>query len=140
MAEFQYPVTSANGVTRIDLGRPEEGNSITRGMMRDLAETIRLVAADPQTKVIVIEGKGAFFCKGRDGRGESTEGLRPHEVREQMMGAVLGVYAAIQASPVPVVSCVCHAFMRRPSALVRHWQAVAISRWRLTTARLLSRK
>ncbi len=106
MAEFQYPVTSANGVTRIDLGRPEEGNSITRGMMRDLAETIRLAAADPQTKVIVIEGRGAFFCKGRDGRGESSEGLRPHEVREQMMGAVLGVYAAIGASPVPVVSCV----------------------------------
>jgi enoyl-CoA hydratase/carnithine racemase len=106
VAEFQYPVTSANGVTRIDLGRPEEGNSITRGMMRDLAETIRLAAADPQTKVIVIEGRGAFFCKGRDGRGESSEGLRPHEVREQMMGAVLGVYAAIQASPVPVVSCV----------------------------------
>jgi enoyl-CoA hydratase/carnithine racemase len=106
VAEFQYPVTSANGVTRIDLGRPEEGNSITRGMMRDLAETIRLAAADPQTKVIVIEGRGAFFCKGRDGRGESSEGLRPHEVREQMMGAVLGVYAAIGASPVPVVSCV----------------------------------
>jgi enoyl-CoA hydratase/carnithine racemase len=104
VAEFQYPVTSANGVTRLDLGRPEEGNSITRGMMRDLAETIRKLSADPQTKVIVIEGRGAFFCKGRDGRGESTEGLRPHEVREQMMGAVLGVYAAIQASPIPVVA------------------------------------
>ena len=104
MAGFAFPVTRAAGVTRIDLGRPEEGNSLTRGMMRDLADEIRKAGADPETRVVVIEGRGAHFCKGRDGRGETTEGLRPHEVREQMMGAVLGVYAAIGACPVPVVS------------------------------------
>ena len=106
MAGFAFPVTHAAGVTRIDLGRPEEGNSLTRGMMRDLAEEIRKAGADPETRVVVIEGRGTHFCKGRDGRGESTDGLRPHEVREQMMGAVLGVYAAIGACPVPVVSLV----------------------------------
>ncbi len=106
MAEFAFPVSSAGGIARIDLGRPEEGNALTRGMMRALAEEIRTAAADPHNRVIVIEGRGAHFCKGRDGRGETTEGLRPHEVREQMMGAVLGVYAAIQASPIPVVSLV----------------------------------
>ncbi len=106
MAGFAFPVTHADGIVRIDLGRPDEGNSLTRGMMRDLADEIRKAGADPQTRVVVLEGRGAHFCKGRDGRGESTEGLRPHEVREQMMGAVLGVYAAIGACPVPVVSLV----------------------------------
>jgi enoyl-CoA hydratase/carnithine racemase len=106
MAGFAFPVTRAAGIVRIDLGRPEEGNSLTRGMMRDLAEEIRKAGADPANHVVVIEGRGAHFCKGRDGRGESTEGLRPHEVREQMMGAVLGVYAAIGACPIPVVSLV----------------------------------
>lgn len=106
MTAFAFPVTRADGMTRIDLGRPEEGNSLTRGMMRDLADEIRKAGADPQTHVVVIEGRGAHFCKGRDGRGESTEGLRPHEIREQMMGAVLGVYAVIGACPVPVVSLV----------------------------------
>ena len=106
MAGFAFPVTRMDGVVRIDLGRPEEGNSLTRGMMRDLAEEIRKAGAEADTRVVVIEGRGAHFCKGRDGRGESTEGLRPHEVREQMMGAVLGVYGAIGACPVPVVSLV----------------------------------
>src|SRR5262245_33581027 len=75
-------------------------------MMRDLAETIRTCAGEPDARVIVIEGRGGSFCKGRDGRGETTAGLAPHEVREQMMGAVLGVYAAIHASTIPVVSLV----------------------------------
>lgn len=106
MAGFAFPVTKSEGVLRIDLGRPDEGNSLTRSMMRDLAEEIRKAGADPDVRVVVVEGRGAHFCKGRDGRGETTEGLRPHEVREQMMGAVLGVYAAIGACPVPVVSLV----------------------------------
>lgn len=106
MTGFPFPIRSAGGVARIDLGRPEEGNSLTRGMMRDLAEAIRAEGAKPETRVVAIEGRGAFFCKGRDGRGETTEGLKPHEVREQMMGAVLSVYGAIGACPVPVVSLV----------------------------------
>lgn len=106
MADFDFPVASAGGIVRIDLGRPEEGNSLTRGMMRDLAEAIRRASAQPDARVIVLEGRGAHFCKGRDGRGESSAGLKPHEIREQMMGAVLGVYAAINASPIPVVSLV----------------------------------
>lgn len=106
MADIDFPITRDGGLTRIDLGRPDEGNSLTRGMMRDLADAIRRAGADADTRVVVIEGRGAHFCKGRDGRGETTEGLRPHEVREQMMGAVLGVYAAIGACPVPVVSLV----------------------------------
>jgi enoyl-CoA hydratase/carnithine racemase len=106
VADFEFPESRKDGVVRIDLGRPEEGNTLTRGMMRDLAEKIRTCASDPEARVIVIEGRGAHFCRGRDGRGESTAGLAPHQVREQMMGAVLGVYAAINASPIPVVSLV----------------------------------
>jgi enoyl-CoA hydratase/carnithine racemase len=106
VADFDFPEIRKDGIVRIDLGRPEEGNTLTRAMMRDLAEKIRSCAIDPDARVIVIEGRGPHFCRGRDGRGESTAGLAPHQVREQMMGAVLGVYAAINASPIPVVSLV----------------------------------
>jgi len=106
MSAFEFPTRKSGGIVRIDLGRPEEGNSLTRGMMRDLAAAIKQAGADPDTRVIVIEGRGAHFCKGRDGRGESSAGLTPYEVRVQMMGAVLGVYEAINQAPVPVVSLV----------------------------------
>jgi enoyl-CoA hydratase/carnithine racemase len=104
MAEFDFPISRDGGITRIDLGRPDEGNAQTRGMMRALAETIRVEAAKPEARVLVLTARGAHFCRGRDGKGETTEGLKPHEVRVQMMGAVLGVYEAINASPIPVVA------------------------------------
>lgn len=106
MNETEFSVTHQGGVTRIDLGRPDDGNALTRDMMRALAQTIRQEAARPDARVIALYGRGAFFCKGRDGRGESTEGMKPHEVRVHMMGAVLGVYEAINASPIPVVALV----------------------------------
>ncbi|MDO9442112.1 MAG: enoyl-CoA hydratase/isomerase family protein [Beijerinckiaceae bacterium] len=106
MTSFEFETIRSGGIFRIDLGRPEDGNKLTRSMMRDLAETIRRGSLEAETRVIVLQGRGDFFCAGRDGRGESTAGLKPHEVREQMMGAVLSVYAAINASPVPVVALV----------------------------------
>lgn len=110
MSSFAFATSTTNGVVRIDLSRPDEGNKLTRGMMRDLSETIHKHGQDADTRVVVLEGRGDFFCAGRDGRGETTEGLKPHEVREQMMGAVLSVYAAINACPLPVV-----ALVRRPA-------------------------
>lgn len=106
MSAFEFPISKRDGIVRIDLGRPDEGNSLTRGMMRDLAAVIKQAGADPDTRVIVIAGRGTHFCKGRDGRGETSAGLTPYEVRVQMMGAVLGVYEAINQAPVPVVSLV----------------------------------
>jgi enoyl-CoA hydratase/carnithine racemase len=106
VSKFEFPLNKEGAVARIDLGRPEEGNALTRDMMRQLADTIHTSAADTTTNVIVLEARGMQFCRGRDGRGESTAGLSPYEIRVQMMGAVLGVYEAINAAPIPVVACV----------------------------------
>jgi enoyl-CoA hydratase/carnithine racemase len=100
MSGFDYPVSKKDGIFSIDLGRPEEGNSLTRGMMRRLADVIRVAGLDPDNRVLVIHGSGPQFCKGRDGRGETTVGLTPYEIRVQMMGSVLGVYEAINAAPI----------------------------------------
>jgi enoyl-CoA hydratase/carnithine racemase len=106
MPDFKFPVRREGAVAWIDLGRPDEGNAVTRDMMRSLSELIRVQAADPAVSVVVLEAQGSHFCKGRDGRGESSVGLSPYEVRVQMMGAVLGVYEAINAAPIPVVAAV----------------------------------
>jgi enoyl-CoA hydratase/carnithine racemase len=106
MSDFKFPVQRKGAVARIDLGRPDEGNALTRDMMRSLSQLIRVQAADPAVSVVVLEAQGSHFCRGRDGRGESSAGLSPYEVRVQMMGAVLGVYEAINAAPIPVVAAV----------------------------------
>jgi enoyl-CoA hydratase/carnithine racemase len=56
--------------------------------------------------VIAIHGRGAQFCRGRDGKGESRAGMTPYEVRVKMMGAVLDAYQAIRDVPVPVIALV----------------------------------
>ena len=59
MTGFAFPVTHADGVARIDLGRPDEGNSLTRGMMRDLAE----LASRPR---LVLETIKKFTTHAQD--------------------------------------------------------------------------
>jgi enoyl-CoA hydratase/carnithine racemase len=95
MTEFEFKVTIKGSVAHIDLSRPNEGNALTRAMMFQLAKSLRTIGADPSINLLVIEGTGDFFCKGRDGKGESRIGMTPYEVRVNMMGAVLDVYKAI---------------------------------------------
>jgi enoyl-CoA hydratase len=104
MSEFQFKVSQKGSVAHIDLNRAEEGNSLTRAMMFQLAKILRNCGADPSTNLVVIEGSGSFFCKGRDGKGESRTGMTPYEIRVNMMGAVLDVYKAMTDVPVPVIA------------------------------------
>lgn len=101
-----FAVTTAGAVARIDLNDPNDGNAITRAGMIELAKIITEFGQSGDINVIVLESRGAVFCRGRNPKGENIEGLTPFEVRERSMGAVLGVYDAINGAPVPVVACV----------------------------------
>ncbi|HSI40926.1 MAG TPA: enoyl-CoA hydratase/isomerase family protein [Xanthobacteraceae bacterium] len=101
---FEFHV--ADGVGWIDLARPEQGNTLTRERMVALAALIRDCAGREDVSVIALTARGDAFCRGRDGRGESRDGMSAWQIREQHMGAVLGVYEAISAAPLPVIACV----------------------------------
>jgi enoyl-CoA hydratase/carnithine racemase len=104
MSAFDFKVARDGAIARVDLGRPEEGNTLTRGMMLRLSEVLGELGRSTDINVVVIEGRGHEFCRGRDGKGESRVGMTPYEVRVKMMGAVLGVYQALADVPVPVVA------------------------------------
>ena len=106
MSEFDFKVTRGGAIARVDLGRPEDGNALTRPMMVRLAALLRELGGATDINVIAICGRGAQFCRGRDGKGESRAGMTPYEVRVKMMGAVLDSYQAIWDVPVPVVALV----------------------------------
>jgi enoyl-CoA hydratase/carnithine racemase len=106
LSNFDFAVTSAGAVARLDLNRPEEGNPLDRALMFRFAELLRQLATRPETGVIVIEARGEKFCRGRDGKGESLAGISAYEMRTQRMAATLGVYEAIGDVPVPVIALV----------------------------------
>ena len=106
MSEFDFKVARDGAIARVDLNRPDEGNALTRAMMLRFAQVLRELGADTQVNVITVGGRGAQFCRGRDGKGESRAGMTPYDVRVKMMGAVLDAYQAIWDVPVPVVALV----------------------------------
>lgn len=101
-----FIVRMDGAAARIDLNRPDEGNTLTRGMMVELQELIAHLARQPAVHIVAIEARGSHFCKGRDGRGENVAGMSAYDMRHQLYSAVLDSYAAIRAAPVPVVSLV----------------------------------
>ncbi len=50
----------------IILNRPEEGNTLTTELIRELDHVFNLVKNDSEIKVVILEGKNGVFCKGMD--------------------------------------------------------------------------
>jgi enoyl-CoA hydratase/carnithine racemase len=101
-------IKTSGPVVRIDLARPDEGNAMTLDMMRELAKSVREYGANPDTRVIAIAPRGEQFCRGRDVGKSPPGGAKPsaYHLRTVVMAAVLGVYDALAACPVPTVACV----------------------------------
>jgi len=100
-----FSITRDDKIIRLTLDRPENGNMLTLAMAKKIAAGIRDVGSDKLVNAIVIRGAGDDFCKGRDPadapEGTPTTAL---EMREALIEPILGLYAAIRESQVPVIS------------------------------------
>jgi enoyl-CoA hydratase/carnithine racemase len=99
-------VSSAEGIGRITLDRPEQMNAITVELGRSLERAIRLLGSDPTVNVILVRGSGGNFCAGGD--FDEVERLRaqgPVELRTLFTG-FRAACDAIADVDVPVVAAV----------------------------------
>jgi enoyl-CoA hydratase len=64
----------ADRVARITLDRPERGNGITPGLVRELVLCVERADLDPGVHVLLLAGSGSGFCGGYD-LVESAEAL-----------------------------------------------------------------
>jgi len=53
-------------VGRLTLDRPERRNALSLALMLEILAALDQVAADPSTRVLVIDGRGAAFSAGHD--------------------------------------------------------------------------
>jgi methylglutaconyl-CoA hydratase len=58
--------TVEDAVARITLNRPEKRNALNDGIVAGLKSALQDVAADPNVRVVLIEGAGKDFCSGAD--------------------------------------------------------------------------
>src|SRR3954447_2868990 len=94
-------VESEGGVTRIFLNRPEKVNALDSGLLQQLLAAFLNILEFPDTRVVVLGGRGKAFCGGADVQelsalNASNAGAFVQRIHD--------VCAAIRRLPVPVVA------------------------------------
>ncbi|MEE3754990.1 enoyl-CoA hydratase/isomerase family protein [Mycobacterium intracellulare] len=98
--------TSAHGVARLQLNRPEASNGLDVPLLRALHEAILACHADPAVRVVLLTGAGRNFCAGGDVKTFESKGEElPAYLREATAWLQLATAALIQLR-VPVVTAV----------------------------------
>ncbi|MEX3815259.1 enoyl-CoA hydratase/isomerase family protein [Paraburkholderia sp. BR13439] len=104
--EAGFEWSAGSGIGRLCLARPDDGNTVSLAMIRGLQSALAELEADPEVRVILLEAQGEDFCLGRNGEGESREGLSAYAIHQQFLTPILDLYAAIDRCGLPVVSVV----------------------------------
>jgi methylglutaconyl-CoA hydratase len=97
-------VSRAGGVGRLTLARPEKRNALDRQMTEEIVQGLESLAAEAETRVIVIHGEGDDFCAGAD--LEALASLLDADRDAQLEDArALGrVFTSIRQLRVPVIA------------------------------------
>lgn len=94
----------------LTLNRPGQMNALNRELARQLSETARRAACEPNARVIVIQGAGSSFMAGGDLREfrDTLSHLGP--VRDASFGALIddahSAIRTLRSCDRPVVACV----------------------------------
>jgi enoyl-CoA hydratase/carnithine racemase len=59
-------IDTRSGVTKLTLNRPERRNALSEQMLIEIGKALDVIAADPQTRVVVLAAAGPVFCSGHD--------------------------------------------------------------------------
>ena len=55
-----------DGIAYVTINRPKSLNSLTKSMMRDMAQAFKALDRDESVRVIILSGSGRAFCSGVD--------------------------------------------------------------------------
>lgn len=98
---YEQILVNEGAIATVTMNRPERRNALSLGMMTELMAALRQLAAQPQTRVILLAGNGSAFSAGHDlrelVRGDLPLYRRVFDVCTQLM-------TTIQEIPQPVVA------------------------------------
>ena len=99
--------TSADGIARVTLNRPDRLNSFTAQMHEELRDALAKVAADASTRVLLLTGAGRGFCAGQD---LSDRAVAPGDAPVDLGASIEHNYRplilTLRSLPMPVVCAV----------------------------------
>jgi enoyl-CoA hydratase len=94
-------VEHRNRVAWIYLNRPDAMNAASTELIEELGDALATLRDDPESRVIVLSGKGRAFCAGADLKSSST----PAEA-SRFMSATEKTDALLYTMPKPVIAAI----------------------------------
>jgi enoyl-CoA hydratase/carnithine racemase len=94
-------VERADDAAIVTMRRVERRNALSLEMMRDLEQTLRMLAGEASVHAIVLAGEGPAFSAGHDLREMRA---RDEAAYEAIFDQCVRLMAAIEAAPQPVIA------------------------------------
>lgn len=91
------------GIARLTLNRPEAKNAMSPGMIVELREAARQLAADDKVRGVVLTGAGDVFCAGGDLKGMQTQIFNSREGRINDATELARLLAELDQLPKPLI-------------------------------------
>lgn len=89
------------GVALLTLNRPEAHNALNMATRRALAQHFRDLSDDPETRVVVVAGKGKNFAAGAD-----LKEMADKSAREMTLTGIRRLWKVVADCPKPVIAAV----------------------------------
>ena len=103
---FRVEEDRARHIATLRLSRGASGNKLLASEMPELGRTIRALGSDKAFKLVLVRGEGPHFCQGRAPDPAGTAPTTALGIRGKITDPILGVYADIRETPVPVIAVV----------------------------------
>lgn len=94
--------SDAGGIATLTLNRPAARNALSMGLMAALIEELADIAADPETRAVVIAAAGPAFCAGHDLR--EIRSTPDKSAYEALFARCTDLMLAITRLPQPVIA------------------------------------
>jgi 2-(1,2-epoxy-1,2-dihydrophenyl)acetyl-CoA isomerase len=99
--------SSAQGIARVTLNRPDRLNSFTAQMHEELRDALAKIKADASARVLLLTGAGRGFCAGQD---LSDRAVAPGDAPVDLGASIENNYRplilTLRSLPMPVVCAV----------------------------------
>jgi len=106
MSAFRTDLDAASHIATIWLTKPDQGNRVTGAEIVALGRAIRQAGEDETIKAVVVRAEGDAFCLGRIPEPKGSTLPSALQIQKSVTDPILGLYADVRATPVPVVAVV----------------------------------
>ncbi len=87
----------------IRLNRPEHLNSLTNSMLKEITESLSVLAADKENRVIILTGNGRGFCAGTDLTDFNNLGSSEDDIDLLFLDLLSSTFNSIRSFKNPII-------------------------------------